>query len=265
MQIIPAIDIRDGKCVRLRQGDYSQETVFSDDPVDMARQWCEQGAGRLHLVDLDGAKAGRTVNIDVVKRIVRSIRVPCQLGGGIRDEASLHTVLETVGVDRAIVGTQALRDPDWFREMVRKWPGRIVLGIDARDSMVATKGWLDVSQTPAFDLAASYAGLEVAAIVYTNIANDGMMQGIDPATLDDLGKMTKHGIPVIASGGVAVMDDIKRLVDVSRKHPGLVGVIVGRAIYEGTVQLPDAMRVACSDPTSSESAEYGSTDSRRLT
>jgi len=265
MQIIPAIDIRDGKCVRLRQGDYGQETVFSDNPVDMARRWCEQGAERLHLVDLDGAKAGRLVNIDVVKQIMQSIHVPCQLGGGIRDEASLRTVLETTGVDRAIVGTKALCDPDWFRDMVRKWPERIVLGIDARYSMVATEGWLDVSQTPAFDLAARYTGLPVAAIVYTNIANDGMMQGIGQATLDDLGKMTEHGIPVIASGGVAAINDIKHLVYLSQNRPGLVGAIVGRAIYEGAVQLPEAIRVARSGPAASESTENGSTDSRPLT
>src|SRR5579872_374168 len=170
MEILPAIDLRGGKCVRLRQGDYAQETVFGDDPAEMALRWARDGAERLHLVDLDGAKAGRPVNVDVIRQIVRAVTVPCQLGGGIRDEAAMRLMLGDVGIDRVIVGTQALKQPDWFREMAEKFPGRLVLGIDARNSMVATEGWLDVSQTPALDLARQYARLPIAAIVYTNIA-----------------------------------------------------------------------------------------------
>ncbi len=175
MQIIPAIDLRDGKCVRLRQGDYADETVFSDDPAEMACRWAREGAARLHLVDLDGAKAGRPVNVDAVRAIVKAAGVPCQLGGGVRDEATMRQMFDDVGIERVIVGTQALKQPAWFREMAEKFPQRLVLGIDARDSMVATEGWLDVSQTSALELARGYADLPIAAIVYTNIANDGMM------------------------------------------------------------------------------------------
>src|SRR5579863_1218912 len=171
MEILPAIDLRGGKCVRLRQGDYNQETVFSDDPVEMARRFAADGATRLHLVDLDGARAGKPVNHEVVRRITATIGIPCQLGGGLRDEDSLRLLLDSVGVERVIVGTQALKQPEWFRQMVQKFPRRIALGIDARGSMVATEGWLDVSKKPAIELAKQYADLEVAAVIYTNIAN----------------------------------------------------------------------------------------------
>lgn len=243
MQIIPAIDIRGGKCVRLKQGDYDRETVFGDDPVEMARRWVSQGAQRLHLVDLDGARDGRPTNQQTVRDIVAAVAVPCQLGGGLRDEASLRLVLEDVGVERAIVGTQALKQPEWFREMVGKFPGRIALGLDARDSKVATEGWLDVSEKSALELAAQYAELELAAVIYTNIANDGMLQGIDEATIQDMIELAKLGLRVIASGGVASIDDVRRLVDVHQDHPRLIGCITGRAIYEGTLDLAEAIQV----------------------
>jgi phosphoribosylformimino-5-aminoimidazole carboxamide ribotide isomerase len=243
MEILPAIDLRGGQCVRLRQGDYNQETVFGD-PVEMARRWAADGATRLHLVDLDGAKAGRPVNQEVVRAMVAAVGVPCQLGGGIRDEAAIRLLLETAGVDRVIVGTQALKQPDWFREMVAKFPGRIALGIDARDSMVATEGWLDVSKTPAIDLARQYAGLNIAAVIYTNIANDGMMQGIDAATIDDLVALARLGFPVIASGGVTTVDDVIKLAAAARKEPRLAGAIIGRALYEGTITVSDALAAA---------------------
>ncbi len=244
MQIIPAIDIRGGKCVRLRQGDYAQETVFGDDPAEMAARWAREGAERLHLVDLDGAKAGRPVNIEAVRRIVDAVKSPCQLGGGIRDEAAMRQMLDDVGIDRVIVGTQALKQPAWFREMAGKFPGRLILGIDARNSMVATEGWLDVSQTPAIDLARDYAGLPIAAIVYTNIANDGMMAGVDRATIYDLIALSELGIPVIASGGVTTVDDVANLARAGKSHPNLVGAIVGRALYEGTLTVAAAIKVA---------------------
>ncbi len=243
MQLLPAIDIRDGKCVRLRQGDYARETVFADDPSEMARRWVDAGAEWLHLVDLDGARAGQPVNTDAIRRIVTTVDVPCQLGGGLRDADAIQLMLNEVGVTRVIIGTQALENPDWFREMVAAHPERLVLGIDARDSMVATAGWLDVSQVSAIDLARQYADLQLAAIVYTNIANDGMMQGIDQHTLDDLVELTKLGLPVIASGGVSTMRDITHLANLHEQHPGLVGAIVGRAIYEGTIDVAQA--VAC--------------------
>lgn len=248
MQIIPAIDLRGGKCVRLRQGDYAQETVFGDDPAEMAMRWARDGAERLHLVDLDGAKAGRPVNIEAVRRIVQSVEVPCQLGGGIRDEAAMRLMLDDVRIERVIVGTQALKQPAWFREMAGKFPGRLVLGIDARNSMVATEGWLDVSQTPAIDLARNYASLPIAAIVYTNIANDGMMSGVDAATIDDLIALSELGVPVVASGGVTTAADVSNLARAEKSHPNLVAAIVGRALYEGTLTVAEAIEAAnCRD------------------
>jgi len=241
MQLFPAIDLRGGKCVRLRQGDYAQETVFGDDPVAMARRWADDGAQWLHLVDLDGAKAGRPVNHDVIGRITRAVGIPCQVGGGLRDEASIRLLLEDAGVNRVILGTAALKQPQWFAEMATKYPGRLCLGIDAKGSMVATEGWLDVSQTPALELARQFAGLELGAVIYTNIANDGMMQGIDPGTLHDLGALADLGLPVIASGGVTTIDDLHRLRAVATEHPQLVGAIIGRALYEGTISLPAAL------------------------
>jgi phosphoribosylformimino-5-aminoimidazole carboxamide ribotide isomerase len=244
MQILPAIDIRGGRCVRLRQGDYDQETVFGDDPVQMAKRWADEGAKRLHLVDLDGARAGDPVNLKVVEAIVHAVSIPCQLGGGLRTETALETILEKAGLDRAIVGTQALKQPDWFREMTARFPGRIALGLDARDSKVATGGWLEVSETPAIDLARSFAGLNLAALIYTNIANDGMMQGIDEATISDMVELTKLGFPVIASGGVSRLEDVRRLAETSRQHPKLIGAIIGRAIYEGSLTVSDAIVAA---------------------
>jgi phosphoribosylformimino-5-aminoimidazole carboxamide ribotide isomerase len=244
MEILPAIDLREGKCVRLRQGDYRQETIFSKDPVVVARRWVAEGATRLHLVDLDGARAGKPVNQDVVGAIVDAARVPCQVGGGVRDEASIRLLLELVGVDRVIVGTQALKQPDWFRAMVKQFPGRIALGIDARDSMVATEGWLDVSQTPAIDLARQYTGLEIAALIYTNIANDGMLHGIDQSTIDDLLRLADLGFAVIASGGVTTTDDVRRLASASSGESNLAGAIIGRALYEGTITVCDAVEAA---------------------
>lgn len=245
MEILPAIDLRAGKCVRLRQGDYAQETVFSDDPVEMARRWVDDGATWLHLVDLDGAKAGQPINHAVVERIVEATGVKCELGGGIRDEAAIRLMLDDVGVERVIIGTQALKRPAWFREMAELWPDRLVLGIDAREGMVATEGWLDVSKTSAIELAKSYADLDLAAVIYTNIANDGMMQGIDETTINDLIRLCELGLPVIASGGVTTLDDIERLSAASRNHPNLIGAIVGRAIYEGTIRVKDAIETAC--------------------
>jgi phosphoribosylformimino-5-aminoimidazole carboxamide ribotide isomerase len=244
MQIIPAIDIRGGKCVRLRQGDYAQETVFSNDPEAMAARWVADGAERLHLVDLDGAKAGQPVNLDAVRDIVHAAGVPCQFGGGVRDEPAIRLLLDQVGVDRVIVGTQALKHPHWFRAMAAKFPRRICLGLDARDSMVATGGWLDVSQTSALDLARQYVGLDLAAVIYTNIANDGMLQGVDVQTITDMIALANLGLAVIASGGVTTLDDVRRLTAASLEHPGLVGAIVGRALYEGTLNLHEAIGIA---------------------
>jgi phosphoribosylformimino-5-aminoimidazole carboxamide ribotide isomerase len=241
LELIPAIDLRGGKCVRLRQGDYAQETVFGDDPVAVAKQWHAQGASRLHLVDLDGAKAGRPMNTAVVRRIVEAVTIPCQLGGGLRDEEALFEILDEIGVQRAIIGTQALKRPAWFADMAARYRGRLVLGIDARNGMVATEGWLEASQTSALDLAKQYAAMPLAAVIYTNIANDGMMQGVDTATLDDLVALSELGLPVISSGGVTTLADVEELARRHAGHPNLAGAIIGRALYEGTIQLPEAV------------------------
>lgn len=242
MELLPAIDLRGGQCVRLRQGDYNQETVFSKDPAEMALRWEAQGGERLHLVDLDGAKQGRPVNLDSIRSILSSLKIPCELGGGIRDEDSIRLMLEEIGIDRVIVGTQALREPEWFRSMVERYPGRLALGLDARNSMVATEGWLEVSKTPAIELAKKFVGVPLAAVIYTNIANDGMMQGVDEATIRDMVALAGLGLPVIASGGVTTNEDIRRLAETHRGERRLIGAIIGRALYEETIRLPEALK-----------------------
>lgn len=243
LQLLPAIDLRGGRCVRLRQGDYAQETVFGDDPVTMAQRWEAEGGDILHLVDLDGAKAGRPVNLEAIRGIVQALRIPVELGGGLRDDESIRLMLEEIGITRVIIGTQALKQPEWFRRMVEKYPGRVALGLDARDSMVATAGWLDVSQTPAIDLARQYQGLPLAALIYTNIANDGMMQGVDRRTIDDMLALAELGFPIIASGGVTTVRDIEALAREHATQPNLAGAIIGRALYEGTLSLAESRHV----------------------
>jgi phosphoribosylformimino-5-aminoimidazole carboxamide ribotide isomerase len=241
LQILPAIDLRNGRCVRLRQGDYARETIFSDHPADMARRFEQEGAPRLHLVDLDGAKAGHPVNVAALRAIVESINIPCEVGGGVRDDEALGLMLDELGIDRAIVGTQALREPAWFRAAVRRYPGRVALGLDARDGRVATAGWLEVSHVRALDLVQLFADLPLAAVIYTNIANDGMMQGVDAATRAELEHLAELGFPVIASGGVTTLIDVQSLVAIHARQPRLVGAIIGRAIYEGTIDVAAAV------------------------
>ncbi len=241
MEILPAIDLRGGQCVRLRQGDYAQESVFSDQPAEMARRWEAEGATRLHLVDLDGAKAGRPVNVDALRAIVAAVKIPCELGGGLRDDAAVNLILNEIGIDRAIIGTAALKQPDWFRGLAERHPGRIALGLDARNGKVATAGWLDVSETAARDLAQQFVETPLAAVIYTNIANDGMMQGVDVGTLAELEQFAAMGLPVIASGGVTTLEDVRTLVQIAKRQPNLVGAIIGRAIYEGTIRVADAV------------------------
>jgi phosphoribosylformimino-5-aminoimidazole carboxamide ribotide isomerase len=242
LQLLPAIDLLEGRCVRLRQGNYDDSTVFSDDPVEMALRWKNEGAERLHLVDLDGARAGKPVNQDVVRRIVEATGLPCQLGGGIRSEDNVRSTLEITGADRVIIGTKALREPEWFAGICSRFPGKLALGLDAKNSMVATDGWLEVSQVSVRELAQRFVGVPIAAVIYTNIANDGMMQGIDDQTLADFRMLADLGLPVIASGGVTTMKDIEALKKIHDSQPGLIGVITGRAIYEGTIHVRDAIR-----------------------
>ncbi|MCI0458782.1 MAG: 1-(5-phosphoribosyl)-5-[(5-phosphoribosylamino)methylideneamino]imidazole-4-carboxamide isomerase, partial [Gemmataceae bacterium] len=233
MLILPAIDLRGGRCVRLRQGDYDQETVFGADPAAMAQRWVDQGARYLHLVDLDGAKEGRPVNGPSVRAIVTTAGIPCQLGGGLRTEADVAEALSW-GVERVVIGTRALQDPDGFGALCQRFPGKIVLGIDARQGQVATHGWLQTSDCSALELARRCAGWPLAAVVYTDISRDGMLTGPNWDALAEMARASTF--PVIASGGVTTLDDVRRLAGL-----GLAGCIIGRALYEGRLDLAAAL------------------------
>lgn len=242
MQIWPAIDLRGGKCVRLRQGDYQRETVYGEDPAAMARHWVEQGATCLHLVDLDGARDGGSANLEAVGAILNSVDVPCELGGGIRDEGTIRRLLD-LGLARLVLGTRALKEPDWFRQTARKHPGRLALGVDAKNGQVATDGWLETSATRAIDLAKQFEGEPLAAIIYTDIAKDGMLAGPNLAAMQEMNEAVE--LDVIASGGVTTAADVRQLAEL-----GLAGCIIGRALYERTLTLADAL-------TASEGAAGG--------
>jgi phosphoribosylformimino-5-aminoimidazole carboxamide ribotide isomerase len=229
MLIYPAIDLLNGRCVRLRQGDYSRETVFSDDPAAMAKRWVELGADRLHIVDLNGAKAGKPVNGPAIRKIVEASGVPIQLGGGIRTDNDLAAAFDW-GVRWAVLGTRALQSPDWVRSCAERCPNRIVLGLDAKDGFVATEGWLTVSQVKAIELAKQVSDAPLAAVVYTDIATDGMMSGPNFEALNAL--QESIALPVIASGGVCSLDHVRRLMEA-----GTPGCIIGRALYEGAIDL----------------------------
>jgi phosphoribosylformimino-5-aminoimidazole carboxamide ribotide isomerase len=202
----------------------------------MARRWADDGAGRLHLVDLDGAREGRPVNHNVVRRIVQAVGIPCQLGGGIRDEATVASLLE-IGLSRLVLGTSALKRPEWFRQMCRKFPGRLALGVDARNGLVATDGWLETSTVLAVELVQQFADDPLAAIIYTDIATDGMLQGPNVAAMRQMQQAID--LPVIASGGVTTADDVAELA-----AAGMAGAIVGKALYVGTLTLSDALAAA---------------------
>jgi phosphoribosylformimino-5-aminoimidazole carboxamide ribotide isomerase len=236
MTIWPAIDLRGGMCVRLQQGDYGRETVFGDDPADMARHWVDLGGECLHLVDLDGARDGRPTNLESIRKIRQVVDVPLELGGGIRDEATIRSLIEE-GVERLVVGTKAIKEPDWFRAMCRQFPGRLVLGIDARDGRVATDGWLETSSIEATTLAEQFAGEAIAAIVYTDIATDGMLAGPNLVALAEMRAATR--LPLVASGGVTTVEDVARLTAAK-----MDGAIVGRALYEGQLDLAAALAAA---------------------
>lgn len=231
MQILPAIDLRGGNCVRLRQGDYNQETVFGNNPAEMAKHWESLGGQFLHIVDLDGAKDGTQVNLEAIRAIVQAVQIPCELGGGIRNEETIRLMLD-LGLERLVIGTLALRDPDWFRRMCEKFPNRLVLGIDAKNGFVATDGWLEVSQRRAIELAREYEDLPLAAIVYTDIATDGMMKGANVPAMKEMKDAVR--VPIVASGGVTTPADVYALRDA-----GLDACIIGRALYEGTIKLDE--------------------------
>lgn len=238
MLIIPAIDLKDGQCVRLRQGRMEDSTVFSDNPIATAQQWVDAGARRLHLVDLNGAFEGKPVNGEVVTAITKAYpNLPVQIGGGIRDLATIEAYIKA-GVSYVIIGTKAVKEPEFVAKACKEFPGHVIVGLDAQNGFVATDGWADVSQIKATDLAKRFEADGVVSIVYTDIARDGMMQGVNiEATVE----MARAGtIPIIASGGVTNLEDIKKLQAVSAE--GINGVITGRAIYEGTLDVSEAQR-----------------------
>lgn len=237
MEVIPAIDLLDGKCVRLYQGDYDRASIFNDNPVEVARQWAEQGATRLHVVDLDGAKAGKSVNLSVIEAIATAIEIPVQVGGGLRDRAGVAKLLDT-GVQRAILGTVAVEKPELVTQLCNEFPEQIVVGIDARNGMVATRGWIETSEVAATDLAQRMAQQGAAAIIYTDIHRDGTLSGPNMDALRELAESID--IPVIASGGVSSLTDLLSLL--SLEPIGVTGVIVGKAIYTGDVSLKEAVR-----------------------
>lgn len=240
MLIIPAIDIKDGKCVRLRQGDMDQETVFSDDPVAMAGRWVEAGARRLHLVDLNGAFAGKPVNAHVVAAIAEAYpELPIQVGGGIRDAETIQTYLDA-GVQYVIIGTQAVTVPHFVNDVCLEFPGHIIVGLDAKDGKVAVDGWSKLSKHDVIDMARHFEQDGVEAIVYTDISRDGMMQGVNIEATVKLAQSVH--IPVIASGGITNIEDIRGLAKVADQ--GVMGAITGRAIYEGTLDFAEAQRLA---------------------
>ena len=237
-EVIPAIDLLDGRCVRLSQGRYDDATVYGEDPGAVAAEFARQAIPRLHVVDLDGAKAGRPMNAAALQAIVAAVgEVPVQRGGGIRSLEAVDHALAT-GVDRVILGTVALRDPELVREAAKRYPGRIVVGIDAKDGRVAVEGWLETSETRAVDLAPRFEEAGVAAIVYTDIARDGMLTGPNIEATAELADAVS--IPVIVSGGVSSEDDLLR--SAGHAGRGIAGAIVGRALYTGAVDLASALR-----------------------
>ncbi|USR89304.1 1-(5-phosphoribosyl)-5-[(5-phosphoribosylamino)methylideneamino]imidazole-4-carboxamide isomerase [Phormidium yuhuli AB48] len=237
MDVIPAIDLLGGRCVRLYQGDYEQSQTFSEDPVAMAQQWQDQGASRLHLVDLDGAKEGRPENSTVIEAITRRLSIPVQLGGGLRDRETVARVLDC-GVERAILGTAAVEQPQLVQQLCQEFPGQIAVGIDARDGSVATRGWLETSEVKATDLAQQMADYGVAAIIYTDIHRDGTLRGPNREALRELAEAIS--VPVIASGGMSSVSDVLGLL--SLESLGVTGAIIGRALYTGDISLQEAVR-----------------------
>jgi len=246
MLMIPAIDLKDGKCVRLRQGDMSQDTVYSDDALAVAKRWVKAGARRLHIVDLNGATDGRPVNHEIIHTVAEAFPdVPIQVGGGIRDEDTIQTYLD-VGVSYVIIGTRAVTTPHFVSDVCLEFPGHIIVGLDAKNGKLATNGWSKLSHHDANDMAQRFEDDGVAAIIFTDIGRDGMLNNVNvEATVDLCSNIT---IPVIASGGVSNLDDIHTLCDVSEE--GIFGVITGRAIYEGTLDFAEAQKLAdklCAD------------------
>lgn len=237
MNIIPAIDIKNGKCVRLSQGKADQETIYSNDPISMAGHWDEQGARIIHVVDLDGAFGGQPVNIEMIKKIIHGSSVDIEVGGGIRNLDTIEAYVNA-GAYRVILGTIAQQNPKFVEEACKKFPGKILVGIDARNGYVAVKGWVEVSSQKATDLARSLESQGVAGFIFTDISRDGMLQGPNLESIREFASSTQA--PVIASGGVSRLDDITNLL--ALKHLGITGVIVGKALYDKTIDYHEAVK-----------------------
>ena len=236
MIIIPAIDLKDGKCVRLLQGKEEEVTVYSDDPAATAKHWVSLGAELLHVVDLDGAFTGEQKNFEKIKAIREAIDIPIEIGGGIRDIERIEKLI-SLGVDRVIIGTSAAKDPDMVRRACEKFSGKVLVGIDAKDGKVAVKGWVEVTELDAIEFAEKMQGAGTAGIIYTDISRDGMLSGPNIDAMADM--VSAVSIPVIASGGVSKIDDIKKLMQIKN----LWGVITGKALYAGTLDLPEAIEI----------------------
>ncbi len=236
MQIIPAIDLKDGKCVRLRQGKFSEVTVYYDNPEEAALRWQNEGAQVLHVVDLDGAKEGKISNLNSIKKIREAFRGDIEVGGGIRRIEDIELLLSS-GIDRVILGTVAAQSPEFVKDVCKKFPKRIILGIDAKEGLVAVKGWVEVTEIRAIELALKMQGYGIWGIIYTDISRDGMLTGPNIEATKALVEAVK--VPVIASGGVSSIEDIKSLAEI----PKLWGVITGKAIYTGAINLREAIRI----------------------
>jgi phosphoribosylformimino-5-aminoimidazole carboxamide ribotide isomerase len=237
MDVIPAIDLLEGHCVRLYQGDYSQSQVFNENPADVAKQWVDEGATRLHVVDLDGAKAGKIVNLEAIKAIASRVSVPIQVGGGLRDRQSVQQLFN-IGVQRAILGTVAVEQPELVQQLCQEFPEQIIIGIDARNGLVATRGWLETSEVLATQLAVQMQELGAAAIIYTDIHRDGTLSGPNLDALRELAAAIS--LPIIASGGVSSVTDLLSLL--ALEPQGVTGVIVGKALYTGDISLKEALQ-----------------------
>ena len=241
MLIIPAIDLKDGKCVRLKQGDMSDATIFSEDPGAMARQWLDQGARRLHVVDLNGAAAGRPKNQAAIKSIVKAVGadLPVQLGGGIRDLDTIETYIDA-GISYIIIGTAAVKTPGFLQEACTAFQGHIIVALDAKDGKVAVDGWSKMTGHDVIDLAKKFEDYGAEAVIYTDIGRDGMLTGVNIEATVALARQLN--VPVIASGGITDLDDVKKLCAVEAE--GIIGAITGRAVYQGTLKFDEAQKLA---------------------
>jgi phosphoribosylformimino-5-aminoimidazole carboxamide ribotide isomerase len=237
MEVIPAIDLLEGRCVRLYQGDYDQSEVFSENPVEVAQRWADEGATRLHLVDLDGAKAGKPENMQAIAAIAAALTIPIEVGGGLRDRDRVAALFD-LGVQYAILGTAAVENPELVSTLSHEFPGQIIVGIDARDGKVATRGWLETSELEAIALAQNMAERGAAAVIYTDIKRDGTLQGPNLEALRAIAEATT--IPIIASGGMSSVADLLSLLKLERL--GVNGVIIGKALYTGDIVLKEALR-----------------------